>query len=224
MNYKQKKKSKYKHKKTNRKLSILVKLLILFSIFVCIKLAYNIATNVIDGTNFSIFFKNTPKYNKSYPVSIKEVTYKWDGSLNYKFHPIQIVLHHTASKTATVESIHNGHLANGWAGIGYHFVIRKDGTIYRGRPENAVGSHVKDKNSKSFGICLEGDFDKEHITSAQKKSVVALCAMLMDKYYINKIIKHSDAFSTDCPGKNFPFDEICTDSFTKLKEFSKLPN
>ncbi|MBP9550733.1 MAG: hypothetical protein KBE34_02250, partial [Veillonella sp.] len=32
---------------------------------------------------------------------------------------------------------------NGWAGIGYHFVIRKDGTIERGRPLSVVGAHDK---------------------------------------------------------------------------------
>jgi hypothetical protein len=43
---------------------------------------------------------------------------------------------------ASAEQIHGWHLGNGWAGIGYHYVIRKDGTIERGRPEWAIGSHA----------------------------------------------------------------------------------
>ena len=65
-----------------------------------------------------------------------------------------VVLHHRAGN-GTVESIHAQHLKNGWAGIGYHFYIRKDGTVYEGRPIAYVGSHCKGNNSCSIGVCLE---------------------------------------------------------------------
>lgn len=56
----------------------------------------------------------------------------------------QIVLHHSGvTVLQSVETIHNYHKnTNGWSGIGYHFYVRKDGKIYRGRPENTVGAHA----------------------------------------------------------------------------------
>ena len=55
-----------------------------------------------------------------------------------------IVIHHTGENDidASAEQIHEWHLNQGWAGIGYHFVIRKNGDVEIGRPEWAVGSHA----------------------------------------------------------------------------------
>ena len=49
----------------------------------------------------------------------------------------EIILHHAEASHASVEDINQWHLERGWAGIGYHFYIRKDGKVYRGRPEPA---------------------------------------------------------------------------------------
>ena len=57
----------------------------------------------------------------------------------------QIVIHHTGNPTdddLSAEEIHESHLAQGWSGIGYHFVIRKDGTIELGRPMDTIGAHA----------------------------------------------------------------------------------
>ena len=45
----------------------------------------------------------------------------------------RIILHHSGvSVLQSVEVIHNYHKnTNKWAGIGYHFYVRKDGSIYR---------------------------------------------------------------------------------------------
>lgn len=51
------------------------------------------------------------------------------------------------------------HKDKGWNGIGYHGVIRRDGTWEKGRDVNAVGAHVKNYNSRSIGICLVGGVD-----------------------------------------------------------------
>ena len=64
-------------------------------------------------------------------MEIKEVKLNF-GSMNPRSKVLEyIVIHHTASTAKeTVEQIHNFHINNnGWAGIGYHFYIRKDGTI-----------------------------------------------------------------------------------------------
>ena len=80
---------------------------------------------------------------------------------------IELFLHHAESKSCTADDIHRWHLANGWAGIGYHFFVRKDGSIYRGRPENDIGSHAKGSNSDSIGICFEGSiYDRNNVTNS----------------------------------------------------------
>ena len=110
-----------------------------------------------------------------------------------------VVLHHRAGN-GDIESIHTQHLKNGWAGIGYHFYIRKDGTVYEGRPIAYVGSHCKGNNSCSIGVCLEGDFRKEVPTLEQLKAVKEVYEMVRKTYRnIYKMVNHRDLFKTSCP-------------------------
>ena len=121
----------------------------------------------------------------------------------------RIITHHAAARTCTVQQVHQWHLNNGWAGIGYHFFIRKDGTIYRGRPENTVGCHAAGGNYNSIGICFEGDYMSEtSMPEAQKQAGRNLVAYIKNRYGINWVQKHLEVSSTDCPGTYFPFDYI----------------
>lgn len=141
-------------------------------------------------------------------MQINEVNYKWSGSLTKRTKTEMIVLHHAAAKSCSAEKVHQWHLNNGWSGIGYHYFIRKDGQIYRGRPENVVGAHATNYNSKSIGICFEGDFTVENVPKAQLEAGKELVAYLKDKYKITNVKGHKDLMATSCPGKNFPFNEI----------------
>lgn len=120
--------------------------------------------------------------------------------------PAGIVLHHAAAN-GSVEDVHRWHLGNGWAGIGYHFYVRKDGKVYRGRPESWIGSHTSGHNTK-LGICAEGNFEQEKMPAAQQKAITELLVYLFNKYGELKVYKHRDLDSTACPGKNYPFDAI----------------
>ena len=120
----------------------------------------------------------------------------------------RIILHHAAAKSCTAEQIHQWHLNNGWSGAGYHFLVRKDGNIYRLRPENKVGAHASGSNSDSLGVCFEGDFMSETMGDTQRKAGAELVSYLKSKYGISTVQKHKDVCSTDCPGVNFPFSEI----------------
>lgn len=122
----------------------------------------------------------------------------------------RIILHHAEASNCTVQDIHRWHLNNGWAGIGYHFFVRKDGTIYRGRPENKLGAHTSNHNTGSLGICFEGSYNKETMPSEQLIAGQELITYLCDKYSLLKanVYKHKDFNSTDCPGANFPFENI----------------
>lgn len=141
-------------------------------------------------------------------MNIIEKTYKWNGKLSNRKSTNRIILHHAESKSCTADDIHSWHLANGWAGIGYHFFVRKDGSIYRGRSENVVGSHAKGSNSDSIGICFEGSYMTETMSQAQINAGRELVTYLKNKYGISKVQKHKDVYSTNCPGSNFPFDQI----------------
>jgi len=122
----------------------------------------------------------------------------------------RIVLHHAEAKNCTIYDIHQWHLSNGWSGCGYHFLIRKDGTIYRGRPENKLGAHTSGMNTGSLGICFEGSFMAEEMSQEQIKAGQELVSYLCDKYDIlkAKVYRHKDLNSTDCPGANFPYEVI----------------
>ena len=102
-------------------------------------------------------------------ANIKEKNFKFANGLQNRAKTDLIVVHHTGVNDidASAEQIHGRHLNNGRAGIGYHFVIRKDGTIERGRPVNVVGSHCFGENSHSVGIHLSGDFQKAKPTEKQ---------------------------------------------------------
>lgn len=129
-------------------------------------------------------------------------------SLNKRLKTNYIIIHHRAGD-GDVKSIHQQHINQGWSGIGYHYYVRKDGSIYAGRPEYASGAHTVDYNSVSVGICFEGNFDQEvKMSAAQVKAGQELIAYLKGKYPSAQIKKHRDFNATACPGKNFPFDEI----------------
>ena len=141
-------------------------------------------------------------------MKINDVTYKWNGALSKRRSTTRIILHHAAASKCTAQQIHSWHLANGWVGIGYHFFVRKDGSIYRGRPEDTVGAHARNNNYDSIGVCFEGNFMTETMGDAQRKAGQELVAYLEDKYGITKVQKHSDVNATGCPGTHFPFKEV----------------
>ena len=119
-----------------------------------------------------------------------------------------IVLHHTGGNDidADAEQIHGWHLNQGWAGIGYHYVIRKDGTIERGRPEWAIGSHAYGENSHTIGIHISGDFDSAQPTEKQIENCAKLVADICTRYGIpidtNHVVGHGELMATSCPGTN----------------------
>lgn len=141
-------------------------------------------------------------------INIIETSLEFARTLSRRKRTDRIVLHHSATSSETVEQIHAYHLKKGWAGIGYHFYVRKDGRVYRGRPENTVGSHASGNNNDSVGVCFEGNFEKEEMPETQKTAGKELVAYLKGKYGVGKVQRHKEVGNTACPGKYFPFEEI----------------
>lgn len=147
---------------------------------------------------------------------INEVKYEWAGQLYERPRTTTIVLHHAAASECSPETIHRWHLANGWVGIGYHFVVRKNGEICRGRPEAAIGAHAYEHNNDTIGICFEGNFETEQMQARQIQAGNELVQYLKEKYCIDDVKRHSDFNKTTCPGRKFPFDAITTTELTTV--------
>ncbi|MBO4564139.1 MAG: N-acetylmuramoyl-L-alanine amidase [Bacteroidaceae bacterium] len=102
-----------------------------------------------------------------------------------------IVIHCSASRRNqrfTVEQLRQCHNARFHGkGIGYHYYIEQDGTVYQTRDENEIGMHVRGYNAHSIGVCYEGGLDEQGKsadtrTPAQKRSLLTLLRALKEDY------------------------------------------
>jgi len=74
--------------------------------------------------------------------------------------PDKVIIHCSATPNGRdfdVEDIRRWHLDRGWRDVGYHYIIKRDGTIQMGRVETEIGAHVRGHNTNSLGVCLIGD-------------------------------------------------------------------
>ena len=75
-----------------------------------------------------------------------------------------IVVHCSAvrpGQQSSAQDIDHWHKAKGWKSIGYHFVVRRNGTIETGRRLDVIGAHCQGHNQHSIGICYEGGLDSD---------------------------------------------------------------
>jgi len=96
--------------------------------------------------------------------------------------------------------IQDMHLGFGWDGVGYHYVIGRDGLCEAGRPEYWQGAHVKGVNDHSLGVCLIG---RNSFTDAQMHSLEALLRRWQSKYPGAIVLGHRDAVETHKTCPNF---------------------
>lgn len=142
-------------------------------------------------------------------MNIIEEKYDWMTTLFPRERTTHLILHHMAGSGFTAQDVHRYHREhNGWSGIAYHYYVRKDGSVYRGRPENVKGGHTKDWNGCSIGVCFEGNFENERMSAAQKKAGLALVEDIKGRYPDIVVGVHKEFNATACPGKNFPVDEF----------------
>lgn len=115
-----------------------------------------------------------------------------------------IVIHCTATRAwqdFSADDIRRMHKAQGWADIGYHYVVRLDGTIEAGRDVDKIGAHVSGHNANSIGVVYVGGLDnqgkaKDTRTENQKHALLNLLLDLRQLYPNAKISGHRD-FSPD---------------------------
>jgi N-acetylmuramoyl-L-alanine amidase len=128
-----------------------------------------------------------------------------------------IVIHYSATsieRSYTAADIDAMHKARGFNEIGYHFFIRRDGTVETGRDLSQpgrfeVGAHSQGENSSSIGICYEGGvrasaptvgFDSR--TPAQTAAMIGLIRDLLVRFPGAIVRGHREmpGAATQCPG------------------------
>ena len=121
-----------------------------------------------------------------------------------------IIIHCTATRETqdyTPEQLKRDHMARGFIDVGYHFYIRKDGTVTQHRQLNEVGAHCRPFNRCSIGVCYEGGLDangkpKDTRTLKQRATLVGLILDLKQKFPKAVIRGHNEmpgAVPKACP-------------------------
>ena len=120
----------------------------------------------------------------------------------------EIIIHCAATREGrdfTVEDITRWHKARGFATIGYHYVIYRDGSIHKGRPLEQIGAHCVGHNKHSIGICYiggcasDGKTPKDTRTPEQKEALLALLRRLKARFPNATIHGHRDFAAKACP-------------------------
>ena len=124
-----------------------------------------------------------------------------------------IIIHCSATRPAMdigAKEIRGWHVNdNGWSGIGYHGVIRRDGTLESGRSLDEAGAHCRGKNAHSVGICLVGGLNdtgkpEANFTPAQWATLERVVRDLLRKYPGASVAGHNEFAAKACPCFNVP--------------------
>ncbi len=95
---------------------------------------------------------------------------------------------------------------NGWSDVGYHYFIRKDGTLEAGRALERTPAAQSGNNAGTVAVCLHG-LAAENFTEAQFRTLAAL-AREIDEAYSGRVTFHGhcEVSAKSCPV--FPYAEV----------------
>lgn len=123
----------------------------------------------------------------------------------------KIILHCAATpegKDFTVADIYRWHRARKFNGIGYHFVIYRDGSVHPGRSLSIAGAHCTGHNANSIGVCYiggcaaDGKTPKDTRTPAQRTALATLVKDLLKQYPGATVHGHNEFAAKACPSFN----------------------
>ena len=139
-----------------------------------------------------------------------------------------IIVHCSATKAGqdfTATDIDRWHRERGFNGIGYHYVVRLDGKLEKGRDVSLAGAHCKGWNKRSIGICYIGGLDEngrpaDTRTNAQKRVLYQIIMDLQWEYNILQVLGHRDT-SPDLNGDGViePYEYVKVCPCFDVKEF-----
>jgi N-acetyl-anhydromuramyl-L-alanine amidase AmpD len=115
-----------------------------------------------------------------------------------------ITLHHSGTSSGDAFSFADYHVRHhGWPGIGYHFVITRNGTLQWTNSLETVSYHTGGQNSGNIGVCLTG---AGSFTLSQIVSLDRLLILLTGQFKIpvRNVLGHNEhpGQHTSCPGMN----------------------
>lgn len=153
-----------------------------------------------------------PKLKTLDELEIEKIPLEF-GEMDIRDYTGAIVVHHSGmrnvdmSAAEIIAEIHDLHRnIRHWAGIGYHYVVHKNGVISQGRPLKYRGAHAESNNEFTVGICLAGNYNISTPPNEQLNSAVQLIAAICDKYKFEPsdttVFGHRDFGHTNCPGNN----------------------
>ncbi|MDR2745683.1 MAG: N-acetylmuramoyl-L-alanine amidase [Desulfovibrio sp.] len=121
----------------------------------------------------------------------------------------KIIIHCAATRPSMdvgVKEIRDWHVnGNGWSDIGYHGVIRRDGTLESGRPTDRPGAHTAGHNKDSVGICLvggvaeDGKTPEDNFTPAQWATLERVVRDMLRKFPGATVHGHNEFAVKACP-------------------------
>jgi N-acetylmuramoyl-L-alanine amidase len=127
----------------------------------------------------------------------------------------KIAVHHSATKTGSAEAFARFHTEhNGWPGIGYHYVVEKDGTVKKTNNLSTVSYHVGQSNRIAVGVCFTGHYDIDTPPDVQLEAGAQLIAELMRGLpwlTTDDIWGHTHFpgyAKKSCPGTRFPLARL----------------
>ncbi|MBB6696237.1 peptidoglycan recognition protein family protein [Clostridium algidicarnis] len=141
-------------------------------------------------------------------MKINEVYLKGQEEAAGSNNPNKIIIHHP-EWYGDIVGLNNIMRNMGYYMIGYNYYVRKDGSVWKGRPDWATGANCYGQNTQSIGVCFEGNFEKDkEMPKEQFNSGVELIQYLKNKYGISEVGGHKKYYNTACPGKNFPLNDL----------------
>lgn len=127
----------------------------------------------------------------------------------------KIIIHCSATpegRDYTVTDIDRWHRTKGWNGIGYHYVVYRDGSVHTGRTMEVSGAHCVGHNANSIGVCYIGGMTadnrkpKDTRTPEQKTALRELIKTLRTKYPNATVHGHNEFARKACPCFNVKTD------------------
>ena len=133
---------------------------------------------------------------------------QWTQTLNEMRKINEIIIHCSATpagRNVSARDIRRWHVkGRGWSDIGYHYVIRLDGTVERGRPLERMGAHCVGHNARSIGICYVGGLAADGSpcdtrTAAQRVALHTIVARLRSIFPGVTVHGHNEYAAKACP-------------------------
>jgi N-acetylmuramoyl-L-alanine amidase len=125
-------------------------------------------------------------------------------------HTNKIIIHYTETvehQDFDIDDVREWHTLRGFSDIGYHFLIKLDGTVQFGRQIDLVGAHCHGQNYDSIGVCYVGGKCTDGTladtrTPEQMKSLETTIAFIRSVYGYIPCFGHNDYSEKVCPGYN----------------------